>query len=142
VPNEHASLPVATPSLDHLTADELNALRGKFSSSAKDARRKANQAIQRNPSLKKPWTRSLNVNKGTSSEERTAILAEFERELLRIPEAFIAHAYANSLVLLEAACRDEMQRRSMPQPAKRQPQVQVSEPSPEGPLEAIFRQIE
>ena len=103
--DDHAKLPVTLPSLDHLTDGELGALRSRFSLAAREASRKANQAIQGADSLKKPWARSLCLDKKTSPEERAEVLADFERELLRVPEAFLAHAYANSLVLLDEACK-------------------------------------
>ena len=146
--NEHATLPVATPSLDHLTDEELNALRGKLSNAAKEARRKANQVIQRSPSLKKPWTKSLSVSKATPSDERAAIFADFERELLRVPEAYIAHAFANSLVTLDTLCRDALQQRSAAAALPKRRGVTPVPPPPstdapvEGPLDAAFRQIE
>jgi hypothetical protein len=144
VSHEHATLPVATPSLDHLTDEELNALRGKLSNAAKEARRKANQVIQRSPSLKKPWTKSLSVSKATPSDERAAIFADFERELLRVPEAYIAHAFANSLVTLDAACREALQQRSQALPKRRGAPAPAPIPNApeEGPLDAAFRQIE
>lgn len=128
--NEHASLPVAIPSLEHLTNDELNALKGKFSATAKEARRRANQTLGRFPQLKKPWQRSLSVGKSTPDGDRAAVFAEFERELLRVPEAYVAHAYANSLILLEMSCRDEMLRRSMLPPMKKRSGPAPAVPSP------------
>jgi hypothetical protein len=124
VPDDHAQLPVTLPSLDHLTNAELGALRSKFALAAREARRKANQVIQRTELLKKPWQRTLNVSKNTPLVERQAALEAFEKELLRVPEAFLAHAYANSLVLLDTACREAMRLRSVPLTKKKT----VSEP--------------
>lgn len=112
--DDHVSLPFPLPSLAHLTEEELGNLKTKFAASAREARRKANLVLQRSPSLKKSWGQSLNVHKGTSPEDRTAIMQEFEAELLRVPEAFIAHAYANALVTFESLCRDEILRRVLP----------------------------
>lgn len=50
--------------------------------------------------------------------DRAEVLREFERELLRFPEAFLAYAYVNSLFVMDAAIRDEMLRRSMEAPKK------------------------
>jgi hypothetical protein len=110
--DDHVTLPVTLPSLDHLSNEELSALRSKFASSAREARRKATQVIQRFETLKKPWSRSVSVHKGTPPEERAEIMRAFEKELLRVPEAFLAHAYANSLVTLDGACREELIRRT------------------------------
>ena len=139
---EHASLPVVTPSLEHLTNEELGAFRSKLMSTAKEARRKANQTIGRHAELKKPWQKTLSVGKSIPPEERAAVFREFEQALLRIPEAYIAHAFANSLILLEEACKNEMLRRSMlPGPGKKKG-VYVPPPSPVveelAPLDAII----
>lgn len=131
VSDDHVSLPVILPSLDHLTHEELGALRTRFAGAAREARRKANQTIQRFEALKKPWSRSLSIEKKTPPEERAEILQTFEKELLRVPEAFLAHAYANSLVLLEAVCREEIVRRSGEAPKKKaraEPEVAPAPP--------------
>ncbi len=131
---DHVTLPVTLPSLDHLTNEELGALRSRLSLTAREARRKANQIIQRTESLKKPWGRSLSLQKSTPADERTAIMQEFERELLRVPEAYIAHAYANSLVLLDTACREAMSQRALPLSKKKTTPVALPPPKiPEPP---------
>ena len=127
MPDDHVSLPLPLPSLRHLTEEELGKLRLRVSSTARDARRKANLIIQRNTSLKGSWGRSLSIHKGTSVEDRTAIMRDFERELLRVPEAFIAHAYANALVVFEGLCREESLRRVIPGSRKKK---KPPEPSP------------
>jgi hypothetical protein len=133
VSDDHAALPVTLPSLDFLTDTELGALRSKFSLAAREARRKANQVIQRTESLKKPFGRALSVHKGTSPEEREEAFRAFERELLRVPEAFLAHAYANSLVLLDTACREAMSKRALPLSKKKGPSPPVASTSPKPP---------
>lgn len=111
MPDDHVTLPVTLPPLTHLTNEELGSLRNKLSTTLREARRKANQTIGRFEALRKPWSRSLSVHKNTPPDERTEIMRSFERELLRIPEAFLAHAYANALVTLDMACREEILRR-------------------------------
>jgi hypothetical protein len=125
VPDDHVSVPFPLPSLAHLTEEELGRLRTKVATAAREARRKANLVLQRSPSLKKPWSRSLSVHKGTSTEDRAAIMLDFERELLRVPEAFIAHAYANALVTFEGLCREEGIRRVIPGSKKKRPPEQI-----------------
>lgn len=128
MPDDHASLDIHVPSLAHLTEEELGQLRTKVSSSAREARRKSNLIIQRHASLKKPFMRSLSVHKDTPPDERAATMADFEHELLRVPEAFIAHAYANALVTLESLVRDEILKRVIPGSKKKKP------PEPVAPL--------
>ena len=105
--DDHATLPLVLPSLTHLTNEELGAFRDKVGAASRDARRKANQVLQKHGELKAAWSRSLSITGETPEADRANILGTFERELLRVPEAFIAHAFANSLVTLVAVCRNE-----------------------------------
>lgn len=105
-------LPIRLPPLDHLTNEELQALQAKLLAAAREARRKANSAIMKTESLKETWNRMLSLKKKSPPEEREGVLSSFERELLKQPECFIAHAFANSLVMVEAACRKETFSRS------------------------------
>jgi hypothetical protein len=137
------------PSLAHLSNEELGALRSKLSSAARDARRKATLTIQKSPSLSKPYTKSLSIDKKAAEHERAEIMAIFERELLRVPEAYVAHAFANSLVLLDGYCKEELTRRvgskpkkqaappaPAPVPAPPVPQAPPP-PAPEAPVEEL-----
>ncbi len=125
--DDHATLPVALPSLDHLTNEELGALRGKVMTVMREARRKSTQVIGRAPSLKKSWSKSLTITKDTAPEARIAILTEFEQELLRVPEAYLAHAYANSLTRFDELLRETLARRST---GSVNPRKKASTPAP------------
>lgn len=62
------------------------------------------------------------MDKNTSAEERAEIQRDLERALLRVPEAYLAHAWANSLITLDTHCRDELLRRTgsaQPNPKKK-----------------------
>lgn len=142
MPDDHVSVPFPLPSLVHLTEEELGRLRTKVAAAAREARRKANLVLQRSPSLKKPWSRSLSVHKGTSAEDRAAIMLDFEHELLRVPEAFIAHAYANALVTFESLCRDESLKRVIPGSKKKRPPEPTPGVSDEAAIvAAMFEQV-
>lgn len=117
--DEHTALPIRVPSLVHLTDQELSDLRSKLTYQSREARRRATQAIGKSSSLQKLFNKTLNLTKDTKIEERENVMAMFEKELLRVPDAFIAHAYANSLILLDVACRDELLRRKGPAPKKK-----------------------
>lgn len=138
--DDHATLPVALPSLDHLTNEELAALRTRVVSTMRDVRRKATLVIGRTPSLAKPWSRSLNVDKDTPHEERVAAFTELERELLKVPEAYLNHAYANTLVTLDLALREEVARRTNPKKKPAEPPPKP-EPKNEKPEPADFAAI-
>jgi len=70
--------------------------------------------MQKSPELKKLWGLNLGINKDTSQEDKDAIYQAFQRELTRNPEAYIAHAWANSLTILASVCGEEMLRRAGP----------------------------
>ena len=123
--DNHVTMPVSTPSLDHLTTEELGQLRAKFSAASREARRKAMQIISRYPSLKKPWGRSLGMDKNTTPAERVEIHTALERELLRLPDAYLAHAWANSLVVLDEAVRTELLRRTGSAVPKKKPRPEA-----------------
>ncbi len=112
VADDHVTLPFALPALDHLTTTELGQLRGRVQVVSREARKKATQILTREPALKKVWGRSISMNTNTTPEERAEIQRDLERELLRYPEAYLAHAWANSLVTLDTHCRDELLRRT------------------------------
>jgi hypothetical protein len=105
-------MPFELPDLGALSNEELAAFRAKVMATSRDARRKAITAIHRVPSLRQPWNRSLGFTKSTTPEERAEVHRLLETQLLRAPEAFLAHAWANSLVALDLACRDELLRRT------------------------------
>jgi hypothetical protein len=94
----------------------------------------------------------VNIGKDTPPEERAEIMQAFERELLRVPEAFLAHAYANSIVTLSEACRKELARRALAAAMGRAiPRCVLKDypsapaapaPSPEGSLDAMFDSAE
>ena len=108
---EHVSLPVRLPDLSHLTNDELQALRHRISLMTRDARKKATNIINRIPSVQKPWMRTLSLKPDDPTRQES--FAKLELELLRHPEAFLAHAYVNSLFVLDEGLRAEMGRRSL-----------------------------
>lgn len=112
VSDDHVTMPLNLPALDHLSTEEVGQLRAKLSAASRDARKRATLLLGRQASLKKPWGRSLTMNKNTSAEERAEIQRDLERALLRVPEAYLAHAWANSLVTLDTHCREELLRRT------------------------------
>lgn len=128
--SEHVSLPIRTPDLTHLSNEELHALRSKVASMTREARKRANNAILKHPTLKDPWFKSMSV-KG-DDPEREEVMRRLEQQLLRFPEAFLSYAYANSLFVLDEAFRQEMLRRSLPANApKKKKQATASTPPPE-----------
>lgn len=120
----HLILPIPLPTLEHLTDDELSALQAKFTSAAREARRKANASIQRDAALRLLYMRTL--GKEPAEEDVQA----FEQRLLRNPEAYIAYAYANALIHLDTTCRNESLRRhgTDSRKSKRKPEVMLTKP--------------
>jgi hypothetical protein len=149
MPDDYVTLPTGIPVLEYLTNEELSQLRTKLSIVSRDARRKASIVIQRYPSLKRLWTLSLSVDNNTSQEDRDTIHRSFEQELLKNPEAYLAHAWANSLVILNSACGNEMLRRTGPRKkGDKTPQIPPPPPVPtfltpderQASMEALFEQ--
>jgi hypothetical protein len=128
VSHEHVSLPVRIPDLTYLTNEELQALRSKVGSMTRDARKKANLIIQKYPDLRDAWMKSLGVK--IDDPDRDAVFQAMERRLLHYPDAFLAHAYVNSLFVLDAAFRDEMLRRSLPGNGKKKAKPHTPPPEP------------
>jgi len=109
VSDDHLSLPVRLPDFSHLSNEELRALRSKIGSVTRDARKKAQSAIQKYPAVRQSWMQVMGQKRDPDHEEAYRTL---ERELLRYPEAFLAEAYVNSLFVLDEAIRAEMLKRS------------------------------
>jgi hypothetical protein len=133
VAEDHVTLPFSLPPLDHLTTTEVGQLRGRVQVVSREARKKATQILTREPSLKKAWGRSISMGKNTTPEERAEIQRDLERELLRCPEAYLAHAWANSLVTLDIHCRDELLRRTGSVNPKKKTVVEAVRPVVESP---------
>lgn len=131
--DDHLSLPVRLPDLAHLSNEELRALRAKIGSMTRDARRKAQTAIQKYPSIREPWMRVLGQKRGPDSEEAYRTL---ERELLRHPDAFLAEAYVNSLFVLDEAIRDEILKRSFNGTGAEKKKPKTEPPKPVAPVDA------
>lgn len=108
----HASLPIRVPSLANLTNQELGALRGKIHTVARKARKDASKIICKDTGLKNLWLQTL------SSSDNQESLARFETALMRNPDAFIAHSWANSLVSLGQALQTEMFSRAKIKPKR------------------------
>jgi hypothetical protein len=111
---EHLSCPLPLPPLDHLSVAELTALRQELHRIGRTARKEASKTIQKIPGLNKLWLKTIAVK--TDDENRLAILEEFNRELVKHPEAFVKHAYANSLVIIDTAIHDEAMKRAATTP--------------------------
>lgn len=115
--SDSLSFPLRVPDLKHLKADELQALRHKLALLIKDSRRKSNAAIGRVPELKKPWMRMMALK--TNDPNAEAVTAEFERELVRHPDAFVAYVHANSVAMLDIAIQREGLGRYVPPASKK-----------------------
>lgn len=109
---DHGSLPIALPNLEHLTSVELASLRSYVTSQVKDARKRSNQLLNKDESLRKLWMNTISFKPGTTEAERKTALDEFQRALLRKPAAYVAYGFVTSLFVVEEAVRNEMLRRS------------------------------
>src|SRR5574343_875277 len=96
---EHLSCPLPLPPLEHLTMAELTALRQELHRVGKVARKEASKTLQKIPVLNSLWLKTIAVK--TDDENRLAVLEAFNRELVKHPDAFVKHAYANSLVIID-----------------------------------------
>lgn len=103
---EHGALPVSIPDLSHLTPTELLALRRHIMSQTREARKKSNQLLNRDETLRRAWMDT--VGNHTTAEARQT----FQRLLVRFPAAFLAYTYANSLFVIDEALRAEIKLRS------------------------------
>lgn len=108
---EHLSTPVPVPDFSHLTMKELTSLRGFIASQMKEARKRSIQVLSKTD-VKHLWMETVTSKPGATDEEKLDKLREFQREVLRYPEAFLAYAHANSLFVLDRAIWEEMVRRS------------------------------
>lgn len=126
---EHTSLPVQVPDIKHLSNEELHALRNKALNLSRDARKKSGTAIIKIPTVKKLWIALLGAN--ANNPDRPRLIRELEKELLRFPTVFFLYAYANSLFVLDAAFRAEMDSRNIPVgPPKKKKTLIAVEPAP------------
>ena len=107
---EHLSCPLPIPPLDHLTQLELTALREMLHRINKEARKEASKTITKIPALYSLWLKTIAIK--TAAEDSTATLEAFNRELVRHPDAFLKHAYANSLLILDTAIHEEALKRA------------------------------
>lgn len=108
-PLEHVVLPVHLPDLGQVKNEAVKALRDRLYAEKRKARKEAAKLIAKEPKLQDLWMASL----GTGSEEsRAAARIAFEVEIMRHPEAFLKHAWANTLTYLESALQEEMIERS------------------------------
>jgi hypothetical protein len=131
---EHTSLPVHIPDVKHLSNDELHALRNKALNLSRDARKKSGAAIIKIPTVKKLWIALLGAN--ANNPDRPRLIRELEKELLRFPAVYFLYAYANSLFVLDAAFRAEMDSRNIPVgPPKKKKTLVVIHPAPAAPTE-------
>jgi hypothetical protein len=108
---DHLSTPVTVPDLAHLTTVELSALRGFIASQMKEARKKSIVLLSKTD-IRGLWMDTVTSKPTATEEEKAEILRQFQSEVLRYPEAFLAYAYANSLHVLDRAIWGEMVRRS------------------------------
>lgn len=108
---DHLASPVPIPDLSHLTSVELSALRGYIASQMKEARKKSIQLLSKTD-IRGLWMDTVTSKPNATDEEKDAALRNFQREVLRYPEAFMAYAYANSLHVLDKAIWGEMVKRS------------------------------
>lgn len=104
---DHVSLPVGIPNLTHLTTQELTSLKGVLVLQAREARKKSNQLLNKSEDLRKVWVDTLSASVFAETRRQ-----DFQRLLVKHPQAFLAYAYANSLRVIEEAVRAEMNRRS------------------------------
>lgn len=98
----------------------------------REARKKSTAVITRIPNVQKAWLRSLSLK--SDDPERVAILAALELELLRHPEAFLAYAHANSLVVLDEGFKAEMAKRQVPLSTKGKKAPPPPPPKPAPPI--------
>ncbi len=128
---DHIALPAHLPDLTHLSNEELQALRQRVVVSARDARKKAQTLIQKYPSLRSEWMKAISTKVG--DPDRDAILQRMEKELLRYPEAFIAHAYVNSLLVLDAGLQEVLTQRNLAKTPKKKGAVSAVSLPPVAP---------
>lgn len=108
---DHLASPIPIPDFSHLKTPELSALRGYIASQMKEARKKSVQLLSKTD-IRGLWMETVTSKPNATDEEKDAALRNFQREVLRYPEAFLAYAHANSLHVLDRAIWDEMVRRS------------------------------
>jgi hypothetical protein len=108
-PLEHVVLPVHLPDLSQVKNEDVKALRDRIYAEKRKARKEATKLIAKEPKLRDLWMVSL----GTGPEEtKNAARVAFEIEIMRYPEVFLKHAWANALTSLENALQGEMIERS------------------------------
>lgn len=106
---EHVVLPVHLPDLSSIQNADIKALRSRIQTEGRKARAEASKAIYKEDILRKPWMTSLGNG---SDEDKAEARRVFEQEILRYPDAFLRHAWANALSSLDNALLGEMIRRS------------------------------
>jgi hypothetical protein len=107
---DHLSCPLPLPPLDHLTPAELRALRDVLHREGRVARKEASKTLSKIPELNGLWLKTIALK--TDAENYTETLDAFNRELVKHPDAFLKHAYANSLVIMDGAIHDETLKRA------------------------------
>jgi hypothetical protein len=63
--------------MEHLTTQELVSLRNYITSQVREARKKSNQLLNKDPEIRKLWMDTISFKPGTSDDEKRAALATF-----------------------------------------------------------------
>lgn len=121
VSSEYQTLSVPLPDLSHLTQAELVALRSLLTVKAKEARKESVKTLSKIPIVKDLWMKLIGLPSTASDETRAEIMNPLNKECLRYPEAFLVHAWANSLRVLECHVWDEILKRSKEEAERKGP---------------------
>jgi hypothetical protein len=77
----------------------------------KEARKESIRVLSKTD-IRGLWMETVTSKPNATEEEKDETLRQFQREVLRYPEAFLAYAHANSLHVLDKAIWGEMVKRS------------------------------
>jgi hypothetical protein len=108
--------------LADLTEAQLKGVAGALEARIRDSKKKATQALSKDPELMKSWIATMSAVPATTSEEEDAKelvrkaredrRLAFEKALVEHPEAYVLYHMANYLVGLSEAVRKERSERA------------------------------